>query len=234
LYSKVLLRSHRGKYLKARFKQAERHAAIQVSMKTSMKTSLIILGLALLACLVWLVWLGSRPDEPDEPVGVIVSETSRGPSFEVRVVMPRAALPLGGILPDALVEKLDATPRELRFDHASLGARIGSVENDRLELTAEGWDLSIETDSEGRITPGTHLVFPLGLGGRRVRLDCRPADRATGYLRTATRAGSDQLDGRFLVKLATCKNAESGKTTNWPPAALTVRGSFVGLPQGRR
>jgi hypothetical protein len=61
-----------------------------------------------------------------------------------------------------------------------------------------------------------------------VRLNCRPADRATGYLRTTTRAGSDELGGSFLVELATCRNAESGKTINWPPASLTVRGSFVG------
>ncbi|MBC8028778.1 MAG: hypothetical protein H7Z16_01595 [Pyrinomonadaceae bacterium] len=203
-------------------------------MKTSIKTSLIIIALALLACLACLVWLISRPDEQDEPVGVSVSDTSRGPSFEVRVVMPRSALPLGGILPDALVEKLDGTPRQLRFDHTSRGAQIGSVENDRLELSADGWALFIETDGEGRVAPGTHLVFPLGLGGRRVRLDCRHADRATGYLRTATRAGSDELGGRFLVELATCKNAESGKTTNWPPAPLTVRGSFAGLPHRRR
>ncbi len=203
-------------------------------MKTSMKTSLIIIALGVLACLACLVWLGSRGDEPDEPVGVSVSDTSRGPSFEVRVVMPRSGLPLGGILPDALVEKLDGTPRELRFDHTSRGARIGSVENDRLELRADGWALFIETDGEGAIAPGTHLVFPLGLGGTRVRLDCRPADRAIGYLRTTTRAGSDELDGRFLVELATCKNAESGKATNWPPAALTVRGSFEGPPHGGR
>jgi hypothetical protein len=200
-------------------------------MKTSMKTSLIIIALGLLACLVWLVWLGSRPDEP---VAESVSDTSRGPSFEVRVVMPRSGLPLGGILPDALVEKLDGTPRELRFDHTSRGAQIGSVEHDRLELRADGWDLSIETDGEGLVAPGTRLVFPLGLGGRRVRLSCRPADRANGYLRTTTRAGSDELGGSFLVELATCKNAESGKTTNWPPAPLTVRGSFVGPPHVRR
>ena len=67
-----------------------------------------------------------------------------------------------------------------------------------------------------------------------MRLDCRPADRATGYLNTTTRAGSDKLGGRFLVELAICKNAESGKTINWPPAPLTVRGSFVGPPHGRR
>ncbi|MCM3901707.1 MAG: hypothetical protein ND866_08375 [Pyrinomonadaceae bacterium] len=199
-----------------------------------MKTSLIIIALALLACLVWLVWLGSRPDEPAETFAESVSKTSREPSFEVRVVMPRSGLPLGGILPDSLVKKLDGTPRELRFDHTSPGAQIGSVEPDRIELRADGWDLLIETDGEGRVAPGTHLVFPLGLGGRRLRLDCRPADRATGYLRTTTRAGFDELGGSFLVELDTCKNAEWGKTTNWPPAALTVLGSFVGPPPGRR
>lgn len=199
-----------------------------------MKTLLIIIALALVACLVWLVSRPDEPDEPDESVGASVSDTSRGPSFEVRVVMPRSGLPLGGILPDWLVNKLDGTPRELRFDHTSSGAKFGSAEHDRIELRADGWNLFIETDGEGRITPGTHLVFPLGLGGRRVRLDCRPADPANGHLRTATRTGSDELDGRFLVELATCKNAESGKATNWPPAPLTVRGSFAGLPQGRR
>jgi len=202
-------------------------------MKRSVKTSLIIIA-ALVACLAWLVWIGSRPGErdgPDETVADNLSETSRGPSFEVRVVMPRSGLPLGGILPDWFVKKLDGTPRELRFDHTSSGAQIGSIGQERLELRADGWDLLIETDGEGRITPGTHLVFPLALGGRRVRLDCRPADLANGYLNTTRRAGSDELvelNGRFLVELATCKNAESGKATNWPPAALTVRGSFVG------
>jgi hypothetical protein len=203
-------------------------------IKKSMKTSLIIIALALLACLACVVWLGSRPVEPDEPLEASVSEASRGPSFEVRVVMPRSGLPLFGILPDALVKKLDGTPRELWFDHTSRGAQIGSVGPDRLELSAEGWALSIEADGEGRITPSTRLVFPLGLGGRQVRLDCRPADRGTGYLRTTTRPGSDDLDGRFLVELANCKNAESGKAIEWPPAPLTVRGSFVGLPHGRR
>jgi hypothetical protein len=40
-------------------------------------------------------------------------------------------------------------------------------------------------------------------------------------------------DGRFLVELAACKNAESGKAIEWPPAPLTVRGSFNGLPTPR-
>jgi hypothetical protein len=196
-----------------------------------MKTSLIIIALALLACL---VVIGSRPDEPDEPVAASVSETSRGPSFEVHVVMPRSALPLFGILPEPLAARLDGTPREVGFDHASRGAEIGSVGHDRLELSADGWDLSIETDGEGRIAPGTRLVFPLALGGRQVKLRCRPAGRGIGYLRTTTRAGADELGGRFLVKLATCENAGSGKTIEWPPAPLTVRGRFEGLPHGRR
>ena len=195
-------------------------------MKKSMKTSLIIIALALLAGLACLVWLGSRPVAP---VAESVSNTSRGPSFEVRVVVPRLARPLAGILPDWVVGKFDGTPSELRFDHRSRGAQIGSVGHDRVELRADGWDLLIETDGEGRVAPGTRLVFPLALGGRQVRLSCRPADRANGYLQTTTRAGSDELDGRFLVELATCKNAESGKAIEWPPSPLTVRGSFEGL-----
>jgi hypothetical protein len=199
-----------------------------------MKTSLMIIALALLGCLAGLIWLGSRLDA-GEPVGENVFDTSQGPAFEVHVVVPRGGLPLGGILPDWLVEKYDLTPRELRFDHTSRGAKSGSIEHNRIELSADGWNLFIETDAEGRVAPGTHLVFPLGLGGTRLRLNCRrPADRATGFLRTTTRAGSDELDGRFLVELATCKNAESGKAIEWPPAPLTVRGSFAGLPQGRR
>lgn len=195
-------------------------------MKKSRKT-LIIIAVALLAGIVWLVWLASRPDYA---VAENVLDTSRGPSFEVRVVIPRGGLPLFGILPDSLVKKYDLTPRELRFDHASPGARIGSVGPDRLELSADGWELLIGTDGEGRVAPETHLVFPTGLGGSQMRLNCRPADRANGYLSTTTRAGSDALAGRFFVELATCKNAESGKTINWPPAPLTVRGSFVGPP----
>jgi hypothetical protein len=197
-------------------------------MKKFMKTSVIVIALALLACIAWLVWRGSRTDQPDEAFAESVSNTSRSPAFEVRVVMPRAGLPFGGILPDWIVKKHDLTPRELRFDHTSSGAQIASVAPNRLELSADGWEFLIETDQEGRIDSGTRLVFPLALGGRHLRLNCRPADPAAGYLRTTTRAGSDELSGRFLVELASCKNAESGKTTNWPPAPLTVSGSFVG------
>lgn len=190
------------------------------------------MALALLAA--GMMMLRPRTNGPSQSVGERVSDTSRGPSFEVRVVVPRGGLPLGGILPDWLVKKYDLTPRELRFDHTSPGAQIGVVRQHWIELFADGWDFFIETDGEGRVVPGTHLEFLLGLGGRQVRLDCRPADRATGYLRTTPRAGSERLDGRFFVELATCNNAESGKATNWPPAPLTVSGSFADLPPGRR
>lgn len=190
-----------------------------------MKILLIIIALLLLA---GLVVLGSRRDEPVAPS---VSDTSRGPSFEVRVVKPRSARPLFGLLPDGF-PGLPAS--ELRFDHTSSGADIRSVELNRLELSADGWYLLIETDSEGRVAPGTSLVFPIELAGQQRTLRCRPEVRASGYLRTTTRAGSDELDGHFLVEFATCENAETGKAIEWPPAPLTVRGSFEGLPRGRR
>jgi hypothetical protein len=217
-------------------------------MKKSMKTSLIIFSLALpacLACLVSLVWLRSRPDKPDELVGAAGSSTSRGSSFEVSVERPRMDRLLFGILPTKIEAKL--LGGELRFGHASRGARIGSVGHDRLELSAEGWDLLIETDGEGKVAPGTRLVFPIEIAEVQYTLRCRPADRAVGYLHTTRGAGSgeidDRLDGRFLVELAKCVNAETGKILDteaggspgqaWPSAPLTLRGSFEGLPLNR-
>jgi hypothetical protein len=209
-------------------------------MKRSLKTSLIIIALALLACLAGLVWLVSRPDAPD---AASVSDTSRGASFEVHVEKPRMDRFLFGILPGKLEAKLIGGG-ELRFDQASRGAQVGSVEHDRIELRADGWDLLIETDGEGRIAPGTRLVFPMEMAEVQRKLRCQPADRAVGYLHATTRAGSDVLDGRFLVELARCVNAETGKILDteaggspgqaWPSAPLTLRGSFAGLPQVRR
>jgi hypothetical protein len=194
-------------------------------MKTGMKASLIIITLTLVACLIVL-----RP-RPDEPVAANVSDTSRGPSFEVHVMKPRIARPFFGILPTKLKAKIFGGG-DLRFDQASPGAKFGSVGHNRLELTAVGWDLFIETDSEGRVTSGTRLVFEMELAERQRRLLCRPADRAYGYLDTTTRAGSDELDGHFLVQLATCADTETGRVIEWPPAPLTVRGSFENLPHG--
>jgi hypothetical protein len=210
-------------------------------MKTSIKTTLIIIALALLLCLVVLVWFVSRPDERLGP------SVSGGPSFEVHVEKPRMDRFLGGILPTAVEAKLMGD--ELRFDHASRGAKIGSVGHGRLELSADGWDLLIETDGKGGIAAGTRLVFPIEIAEKKWTLRCRPADRAVGYLHASTRPSmsqsksSDVLDGRFLIELANCADAETGKILDteaggnpgdaWPSAPLTLRGSFAGLPPGR-
>ncbi|MCA1629931.1 MAG: hypothetical protein LC774_06275 [Acidobacteria bacterium] len=204
-----------------------------------MKRSLIVIAPALLALIACLVWLGSRPDEPD---AASLSGDSRVPSFEVRVEKPRMDRFLFGILPVRIEEKL--LGGELRFGHASRGARVGVAGRDRIELGADGWDLLIEADGGGGIAPGTRLVFPIEIAEVRRTLRCRPAERATGYLRAATRAGSGELDGSFLVELANCVNAETGKILDteagarpgdaWPSEPLTLRGNFAGLPQVRR
>jgi hypothetical protein len=192
-----------------------------------MKTSLFIIALALLTCL---VLIGSREDDPVVASG---SETARGPSFEVHVVRPRLARPLFGILPAEIEAKL-VEDGDLGFDDASHGAAIGSVGRDRLALSADGWELWVEADGDGRVVSATHLAFPVTLANTQRRLRCRPAARPSGYLRVSPRVGSDELDGRFLVELATCENVETGRVIEWPPAPLTVRGTFEGLSQGDR
>jgi len=131
------------------------------------KTSLIIIALALLACL---VVLRSRPEKP---VTASVSATSRGPSFEVHVEKPLLNRPFWE-LPAAL---LGVPAHGPRFDHTAPGAHIGSVGPGRLELSADGWDLLIETDGKGGVASGTRLVFPIELAEKQRKLRCRPADR---------------------------------------------------------
>jgi hypothetical protein len=195
------------------------------SVKTTIKISLIIIPLVLLACLVLF------RSQPDEPVIPNIADTSGVPAFEVRVAVPRLSRPFAGILPDWVVKKFDGTPSELRFDPTSSGAQIVSVGPDRLELKADDWNLLIETDGAGHITPGTHFVFPINVGGRHMKLDCQAADGASNYFNTTPRTGSKDLGGSFGFEIAPCKNAESGKVTNWPSRPLTVRGSFVGQSQ---
>ena len=153
----------------------------------------------------------------------------------MRVEKPRLAPFLFGIL-TAVEEKLfgNGGYLETAFGHASGGAQVGGGAPDRLELRAEGWDLLIETDDGGGVSPGTRLVFPILLAERQRTLRCRPAARPVGYLHAVARANSDLLDGSFVVELAACENAETGKAIEWPPAPHTVRGSFAGLPRGRR
>jgi len=190
------------------------------------KTLLIIVGLVmLLACIVLLRFRRYKP------VAASVSETSRrigGPAFEVQIEMPlfnsgRAPWEIPGVI-------LGYSNRGPQFDQASPGANVGKIAPDHLELSAEGgWDLLIETDREGRIARGTHVAFPVKLGGRPLRFDCRPADPPLGYLHTTTRTGSNELEGSFQLEITICKNAISGKTAGWPYQPLKVSGSFAGL-----
>jgi hypothetical protein len=201
------------------------------AMKLSIKGLLIIFALPLLFGLIILVVLRSGPDERST---AIPNSSPGSPSFEVRVIVPRLQRAFGGILPDWVVKKIGGTVSEVRIDHTSPGAKIGSVENDRLQLSADEWDVLIETDGGQAIAPETRIVFPIDLGGRHVRLRCRPADQIVGHLHTNTSAGSNDLNGEFLVELARCENADSGRTVEWPSRPLTLRGNFAGLHLNRR
>ena len=204
-----------------------------------MKTLLIIIALLLLLCLPVVVWFLLRPNEPD---AASVANKSQGPAFTVSVEKPRMDRFLGGILPTRLEDKLIGGG-QLRFDQASRGARIGSAGSNRLEIGADGWDLLIQTDSAGQVAPGTRLVFPIEIAEKQWTLRCRPADQPVGYLQVSSRPGSDMLDGRFLIELAKCEDAQTGQILDteaggspgqaWPSSPLNLRGSFAGLPPRR-
>ena len=189
------------------------------------KIFLIIIAVALLLACVIALRL-----RRDKPVGPSVSETSRlieGPAFEVQVEMPafnsgRAPWEIPGV-----ILGYDHGPR---FDQASPGAQVGKIAPHHIELSADGgWDLLIETDGEGRLSPETHVAFPVKLGGRPLNFNCRPADLTIGYLHTTTRTISDEVEGSFQLEVSICKNAASGKTAAWPYQPLRVRGNFAGL-----
>jgi len=189
------------------------------------KIVVIIISLALL--LAALVALRRRREKP---IGPSVSEISRlieGRAFEVQVEMPafnsgRAPWEIPGV-----ILGYDHGPR---FDQASPGAQVGKIAPNHIELSADGgWDILIDTDAEGRLAPGTHVAFPVKLGGRPLKFNCRPADPTVGYLHTTARADSDELEGEFQLEIAICQNAVSGKTAAWPYQPLKVRGNFARL-----
>lgn len=189
------------------------------------KILVLIIALALLiACIVALRLRREKPVSPS------VAETSRliaGPAFVVQIEMPafnsgRAPWEIPGV-----ILGYDHGPR---FDQTSPGAQVGKIAPDHIELSADGgWDLLIETDGEGRLAQGTYVAFPVKLGGRPLKFNCRPADPTVDYLHMAARTGSDQLEGSFQLEVSICKNAVSGKTAAWPYQPLTVRGNFAGL-----
>lgn len=189
------------------------------------KILVLIIALALLlACIVALRLRRGKPSDPT------TSETSRlsvGPAFQVQVELPafnagRAPWEIPGV-----ILGYDQGPR---FNQASPGARIGKIAANHIELSADGgWEILIETDGEGLLTQGTYVAFPVKLGGRPLTFNCRPAVQPIGYLHTAARTDSGELEGSFQLEVARCKNAASGKTAAWPYHPLKVRGTFAGL-----
>lgn len=163
---------------------------------------------------------------PDRPVDTIVPGSSSSPAFVVQIIRPRLGLPLGGILPPQLF----GLESHLGFDSTSAGASIGSVGPERLELGADGWDLVLVLDDDGRVTPETHVVFELIFEERLQRVRCRPDDPAVGTLSTTMPAASGELSGSFDVELARCETADTGEPLGWPPKPLVLHGSFDRLP----
>jgi hypothetical protein len=153
------------------------------------------------------------------------------PVFEVNVEAPRLSGRPPWEVPGVL---LGLSERGPRLDQTSSGARVVNIGKDRLELSADGWNIFIVADGEGRIVSGTHLQFPIKLGNRPLNFDCRPADRPTGNLITNTNATSGEVNGSFVVDVVACMNTKSGKTAAWPYEPLTIRGSFSGLTNVRR
>jgi hypothetical protein len=188
------------------------------------KILVIIIALAfVLACVIALRL------RRDKPVGPSVSETSRligGPAFEVQVEMPAFN---SGRSPWEIPGAILGFDHGPRFDQASPGAQVGKITPDHIELRTDGWDLLIATDGEGRLAQETHVAFPVKLGGRPLKFNCRPADPTVGYLHTTTRTDSDEVEGSFQLEVAICKNAASGKTAAWPYKPLRIRGTFAGL-----
>jgi hypothetical protein len=189
------------------------------------KILVVIIALVLLLALIVALRL-----RPDRPTGSRVAETSRligGPAFEVLVEMPafnsgRAPWEIPGV-----ILGYDHGPR---FDQASPGSKVRKVAPNHIELSADGgWDILIATNGEGLLAEETHIAFPVKLGGRPLKFNCRPADLRAGYLQTNARTSADELEGSFQLEVAICKNAVSGKTAAWPYQPLKVRGNFAGL-----
>jgi len=190
----------------------------------SKKTLLIILGVALLLGCVLVLRFRRERRVTQGTQGA--PQTSEGPWFEIAVDAPifnsRPPWEIPGVL-------LGTRERGPKLNQNSPGVRIGNITTHRLELSAEGgWDFLIETDSEGRLTPATHIAFPIKIGGRPNTLNCRPADPPVGYLDTKA-ADSGEIEGSFVVEVMRCINVKSGKTAQWPYSPLPIRGNFAGL-----
>jgi hypothetical protein len=193
------------------------------------KPSWILLALVLLTGLVAVVALTFALYRPDRPVAAIEPGSSPGPAFVVQIIRPRLGLPLGGLVPPQFF----GLESHLGFDASSAGASVGRVGPGRVELGADGWDLTLVRDAEGRVSPETCVVFELLLAERLRRVRCRPGDPAEGTLSTVRSAESGGLSGRFDIELVRCEDADTGKPLGWPSKPLVLHGSFDRLGAGQ-
>lgn len=178
-------------------------------------------GLALMVCLLLVVY------QPDRPVATIPPGSSSKPAFVVQVIRPRLGLPFGGILPPNLF----GHEAHLGFDSSSNGATVHSVRPGQIELSADGWDLHLVFDKDGRVTTETQIVFDLMFEDRLRTVRCRPGTPVVGTLYTATPGETAELSGNFDIELARCEDAKTGDPLGWPPEPLILHGSFDRLPQ---
>ena len=187
------------------------------------RPSRVLLALGVLAGCAVLALLAYRPDRP---VATLVPGSSPGPAFVAQIIRPRLGLPLGGILPPQLFG-LDA---HIGFDSTSPGAVVDRVDARRIELRADGWELVLVRDDEGRVTPETRAVFELVFEERTREVRCRPDDPAVGTLDTIVLLGYRELSGSFDIELARCEDARTGEPLGWPPRPFRLHGSFDRLP----
>ena len=191
-------------------------------MTTDSRPSRCLLPLGIVAGLGIALGLALFAYRPDRPVERIEPGSSDGPAFVVQVIRPRIGLPLGGLLPPQVF----GLEGHLGFDSESPGASVGSVEMGRLELRAEGWELILVTDDDGRVDPRTRVVFDLVFEGQSRRVRARPGEPPVGTRTTVALDRPGEISGSFDVELAACEDADTGEPLGWPPQPLRLHGSF--------
>lgn len=196
----------------------------QTKRRPIWRSILMAMAVGLLA----LVCFSVTAYRPDRPLPTIVPGSSSGPAFAVKIIRPRAGLPLGGILPPRFFG-LDA---DIGFDSASAGASIGAVGPGLLELRADNWDVVFVIDQDGQVTSETQAVFDIIFEDQPRKVLCRPGDEAVGTFRIAALPGSNEYSGSFEIELEHCEDAVTGVPLGWPPQPFVVQGSFDRLPMG--
>lgn len=181
---------------------------------------LLILGFLILVGLISVAY------PPDRPADFIEPGTSSGPAFVVQIIRPRASLPLAGLIPPQLL----GADAQLKFDSNSVGATIGRVGPQRIELASQNWDLTLALDADGSVNVETQVVFEIMFRESLRKVRCRPANPVVGSMKTLALADADELSGNFSIELGPCIDAVTGKSLGWPTQPFILHGSFDRLP----